>query len=297
MDLAVGVASFIDHCRVTRSLSDNTLRAYRQDLSDLLRYLATGQPAPTTDDGLSHFAAWLSQERGLAAASVKRRLACLKAFFGWAERKGEIPISPFRTSELRVRLPKRLPRCLTSFELRALFGARKAAHPAISLSVMLMFTTGVRVSELTSLTVGDVDLGRRTLRICGKGNRERQVFLVSPEAVEELRAYMQANGLLRLGPLAALLQTRRGSPLSPQEVRKRLRTLAVRAGIQRRITPHMLRHSAATSLLEAGTDIRFVQRLLGHRSISTTELYTHVTDESLKQAVMKANTLARLEVG
>jgi integrase/recombinase XerD len=207
-----------------------------------------------------------------------------------------IEASPFRTAEVRIRLPKRLPRCLTAAELRALFSARKTASPAIALGILLLFTTGMRVAELCALRVADIDLDRRTLRIRGKGDRERQVFLVSSEVVAELRVYLR-DQKLRGAPSSPLFRTALGCGLSTDRVRAGLRRVAKAAGLARRITPHMLRHSAATSLLEAGVDIRFVQRLLGHRSISTTEIYTHVSDERLKQVVVKANTLARIGVG
>jgi len=242
------------------------------------------------------YAQWLSETRLLAPATAKRRLACLRALFGWAERQGLIETSPFRTAEVRIRLPKRLPRCLTAAELRALFSGRKDAPPAIALGILLLFTTGMRVAELCALRVADIDLDRRTLRIRGKGDRERQVFLVSSEVVAELRLYLR-DQKLRDAAASTLLRAAAGGGLSTDRFRAGLRKVAKAAGLARRITPHMLRHSAATSLLEAGVDIRFVQRLLGHRSISTTEIYTHVSDERLKQVVVKANTLARIGVG
>ena len=298
MNLLTASSAFLRHCRTGRDLSANTIKAYTQDLGDLRRYLAdTSRPSPITASGLTAYAEWLIGPRGLAPATVKRRLACLRALFAWAERRGDITTSPFRTAEVRIRLPKRLPRCLTAVELRHLFTGRREASAPIALAVLLLFTTGMRVAELTALRVGDIDLERRTLRVRGKGNRERQVFLTSSEVVGELRAFLRDQGLHRAGPSTPLLRTEVGGRMSTDRIRRGLRRLAERAGLTRRITPHMLRHSAATSLLEAGIDIRFVQRLLGHRSISTTEIYTHVSDERLKQAVLKANTLGRLRVG
>lgn len=298
MDLIAASAEFLRHCRSGRDLSQNTLKAYAQDLGEIRRYCTDAQGAPpTTVSALTAYAEWLSGARRLAPATVKRRLACLRAFFAWAERRGDIEASPFRTAEVRVRLPKRLPRCLTASELRRLFAAREGAPAAISLAVLILFTTGIRVGELTTVTIGDIDLDRRTIRIRGKGNRERQVFLSTPEVVAELRSFIEKKHLSAASPTTPLLRSRNGSRLSTERIRRDLRRLAEAAGLLRRITPHMLRHTAATSLLEAGIDIRFVQRLLGHRSISTTELYTHVSDESLKQAVLSANTLGRLAMG
>jgi integrase/recombinase XerD len=297
MDLVAAAANFLRHCRTGRDLSDNTLKAYAQDLGELRRYLAEpARETPATPSGLTGYAEWLAGPRGLAPATVKRRLACLRALFGWAERQGLIEASPFRTAEVRVRLPKRLPRCLTAAELRALFRARREAPPKIALAILLLFTTGMRVAELCALRLGDIDLDRRTLRIRGKGDRERQVYLISTEVVSELRAHLRDRGLQRAPTTTRLFGSTVGTATT-DGIRRGLRRVAEAAGLSRRITPHMLRHSAATSLLEAGIDIRFVQRLLGHRSISTTEIYTHVSDERLKQAVSKANTLARLKLG
>jgi len=325
MDIATAAAAFLVHCRTGRHLSENTLKAYAQDLAEVRRYLAEGHAAPLDPDTLTAYAAWLSGPRGLAPASVKRRLACVRALMAWAERRGMIDASPFRRAEIRIQLPRRLPRCLTAAELRTLMKARRSADPALALAVLLMFTTGVRVGELAALRLGDIDLDGRVLRIRGKGSRERQVFLVSDDVAAELSAFLALRhgqacpsdsphqrtkgfGPSHHGPTdcvrastsrtkAPLLLTGRGTPASTAWVRLGLRRLAERAGLSRRITPHMLRHSAATSLLEAGIDIRFVQRLLGHRSIATTEIYTHVSDQRLKQAVTTADTLGRLVGG
>lgn len=293
MDLPACIPAFLHHCRNGRDLSENTMKAYGQDLAEVRRYLAEPRREPlTTPAGLVNYAQWLSEARRLAPATVKRRLACLRAFMSWAERQGAIETSPFRTAEIRIRIPKRLPRCLTAAELRSLFRARKDASPTTALAILLLFTTGMRVAELIGLRVADIDLDRRTLRIRGKGDRERQVFLVSSEVVAELRHYLRDHRLGRALD-SALLVAASGGGVSTDRIRAGLRKVAKAAGLARRITPHMLRHSAATSLIEAGVDIRFVQRLLGHRSISTTEIYTHVSDMRLKQAVVKANTLAR----
>lgn len=295
MDMTAAIAAFLAHCQTGRNLSVNTVRAYGQDLAEVTRYLALpSSGVVTTVAGLGAYAEWLGKARGLAPATVKRRLACLRALLAWAERRRLIRVSPFRRAEIRIRLPKRLPRCLTAPELRTLLRAADTAKPVLNLAVKLMFTTGCRVGELVALRQDDVDMEARTLRVRGKGDRERQVFLTADSVVADLGHLLRLRrmqGATGPDPLLAGLD---GQALTTDWVRRHLRRLAQSAGLTRRITPHMLRHSAATSLLEAGVDIRFVQRLLGHRSIATTEIYTHVSDERLKKVVLAADTLGRV---
>ncbi len=156
-----------------------------------------------------------------------------------------------------------------------------------------MFTTGVRVGELCSLRLSDIDLPSRILGVRGKGNRERRVFLVDADIVGLIKQYLVLRNLL--GPVTDIfLVTSRGTPASPDHIRRHLHKLTAETSIMKRITPHMLRHSAATQLLENGVDIRFVQKLLGHSSIATTEIYTHVSDASLRSAICAANPRKRI---
>lgn len=294
MNFETLATNFLKYCRHARNLSDNTLKAYEQDIAELRRYLVIqGLATLNSPEDINGYIEWLSSRRNLSATTIKRRLACLRAMFNWQERSDKSFSSPFRNADVRLTLPKRLPRCLSAAELRTLFQAAKVARIWLRLIITLLFTTGMRVSEVTNLQLGDVDTERRTIRVKGKGSRERVVFLATPEVAQELQHYM---GRDRAGcpSTAPLFANRRGKAASPAFVRLAVRALAKKADISRRITPHMLRHSAATSLLEAGVDIRFVQRLLGHASISTTEIYTHVSDERLKQVVSAANTIGRL---
>ena len=294
MDFETTAANFLKYCRHARNLSDNTLKAYEQDVAELRRYLAAKRlPTLNSPEDINGYIEWLSSTRNLSATTIKRRLACLRAMFNWQERSDKSFSSPFRNADVRLTLPKRLPRCLSAAELRALFQAAKAARIWLRLVVTLLFTTGMRVSEVTNLQLGDVDIERRTVRVKGKGSRERIVFLATPEVSQELEQHIQRN-LNGRPSTAPLFANSTGNAISPASVRLAVRALAEKADISRRITPHMLRHSAATSLLEAGVDIRFVQRLLGHASISTTEIYTHVSDERLKLVISTANTIGRL---
>jgi integrase/recombinase XerD len=152
-----------------------------------------------------------------------------------------------------------------------------------------MISTGIRVGELCKIQVEDVSPDGATLRIHGKGSRDRVAYVTDSELQKELGRLAQQRRTN--GGVSALFINRYGSPIKPQSIRSKLRRSASEAGLTRRVTPHMLRHTAATLLIETGVDIRFVQRLLGHSSIATTEIYTHVSDEALRMTLERADVL------
>lgn len=199
-------------------------------------------PAPpsrslTSPDDINAYIEWLSSSRKLSATTTKRRLACLRAMFNWLERIDKSFLSPFRNADVRIALPKRLPRCLSAAELRSLFTVAKAARVWLRLIITLLFSTRMRVSELTDVRLGDVDTDRRTITV----SRERVVFLPTPELAQKLMHYVSCN---RKGcpSTAPLFVNRTGAAISPASVRRAVRGLAKKAEISRRITPHMLRH-------------------------------------------------------
>jgi integrase/recombinase XerD len=159
--------------------------------------------------------------------------------------------------------------------------------------VALMVSTGVRVHEVVGLKCQDIDLASRAIRLVGKGRRERQVFLTNDWIATLTEAYLAVRGSYDLTH-PRLLFNLQFEPLTTAAMRARLAKAASAAGIEQRVTPHMLRHTAATQLIEAGVDIRYIQRLLGHASLSTTEIYTHVSDHALKRVVSEADVLGRL---
>jgi integrase/recombinase XerD len=265
------------------------LAAYRQDLAEFCRFFAHRVTADITGNELVGYSQHLASRRKLAPATVKRRLACVRAMYMRLRRQKLVQETPFADVDLRVRMPIRLPRCLNAGEVRALLREAECACKTTRLAALLLFTTGVRVAELASIRIGDVDLEQRSIRIFGKGSRERQVFLSDEGIVAVLRTYIEAEHRYAAAT-ARLLVNRHGGSASPASLRARIRALGEKVGLARRVTPHMFRHTAATSLIEAGVDIRFVQRLLGHQSIATTQLYTHVSDRALKAAIIGANT-------
>lgn len=305
---------FLTHCRVGRNLADNSLKAYRTDLREFLAFLEKRDPPRTTADAISpddlrDYSRHLLDDRGLKQSTVRRRLASVRSMCSWLEREGQFPASPFRRLDLRIRVPEQIPRDLNASEVRKLLihlyavagfpevrritplpANLKAAHfRALTTltSVEILLSTGLRISELCNLELRHVDLSSGTFTVMGKGSRVRCVFLTEPNIRALCRRYTKARAT-RPAATDRLLVTTRGAPASDQHVRRLITRAAASAGLPRRITPHMLRHSCATALLEAGLDVRFVQRLLGHRSILTTQLYAHVHDASLKRALERA---------
>ena len=304
--LSSAAERFLSHCARAKGLSPNSLRAYAQDLADFAGFAGATTPlAEITSSKLLDYLDDLRVRRGRKPRTVRRRLACLKAFFKHAHRSGALEGSPLADVEVTVPIPRSLPRSLTLDEVRRLTrgshqlqrseptalarrGLASRTEETTVLAIMLLCTTGMRVGELTRLTLGDIDAASGTIRVFGKGSRERTAFVTEPGLQELLRRHIAQRERSAAGPRDALLLNSNGARLTSQALRLRLRKLAERAGFDRRITPHMLRHTAATLLIEAGVDIRFVQRLLGHRSITTTELYTHVSDRSLRAAIEEA---------
>jgi integrase/recombinase XerC len=286
-------AQFLSYCHLERHLAQHTLVAYQQDLAEFCRYFPNRPVAEITGDELVAYSQHLTSTRRLAPATVKRRFACVRTMFSRLVRQRAIGENPFATIDLRIRIPSRLPRCLSATEARALLLAARGASRTTRLAAVLLFATGVRVSELASIRAEDVDVEQGSVRIHGKGSRERQVFLSDENISGEIGDYIALEHPAGEEPIRLLLNAR-GRPATASCLRSRIKALGRKAGLTRTITPHMLRHTAATALIEAGVDIRFVQRLLGHQTITTTQLYTHVSDSALKAAITAANVVSQL---
>lgn len=293
MDTRDACDEFVLYCERERHLSANTLAAYRQDLAEFVRFQCPLRVEDVDGDHLVAYVGHLSGVRRLAPASVKRRLACVRALCGWLICRKVLPINPFIQVEIRVRIPARLPRCLSHEETRALLTAAEEGDITTKLALHLLLATGVRVGELANVRIADVNVSQQTVRILGKGSRERQAILPDKNLAADVSSYVATRRQPTTGE-DYLLRNRCGRPATAAVIRKRIKLLGQAAGICRKMTPHMLRHTAATGLLEAGIDIRFVQRLLGHHSISTTQIYTHVSDAVLKAVVINANVYGRM---
>lgn len=295
----------------TRDLSPHTIRAYSGDLASFERYMGADFKVEGIDQGC--VITFIEQQKAaaLSPASLRRRAAALRGFCRWLLSQGLLVADPWSGASLALGRSRRLPRFLPAHELDRLIAflaraahvetgrppdsrsvERKPHESTTLLAVALMVATGVRVNESVSIRHQDINLPGRTLRLVGKGRRERQVFLPNDWIAGLTSAYIEARASLGVEH-SRLLFNLRYEPLTPPAMRSRLAKAARSAGLVTRVTPHMLRHTAATQLIEAGVDIRYIQRLLGHASLSTTEIYTHVSDHALYRVVSDADVLGR----
>jgi site-specific recombinase XerD len=214
-------------------------------------------------------------------------------FFRWLSSTKVISGSPLEQFKLTIKQVRRLPRAISRKDLRKLVrGASSSTtttlKSATNLGILLMATTGIRVAELVALRLSDIDTIDGQVRVHGKGSRERTVFVTNSDLLGKLK--LHATARLRASSIDGyLFVNQRGAPLTTASFRSRVHKACDASKVRRRVTPHMLRHTAATLLLEEGIDIRIVQRLLGHQSISTTEIYTHVADMTLRKALVRAD--------
>jgi len=301
MNVGKSAKLFLDYCTVERQLSENTLQAYAYDLADFRKWLPKRCNLLTIKmETLRDYLEEMKGERELSAATIRRRMACLRSFFRFLADEGRIA-DPFVGWRLKLPRRKRLPRALSRDETSTLLASSRnsgrakkpGVAPPLCTEISLMISTGIRVGELCKIQIGDVSQDGSTLRIHGKGSRDRIVYVTNAKLRTELRKLVAFRQRLLGGP-GALFVNRRGANLRPHSFRSKLHSFAGKVGLQRRVTPHMLRHTAATLLIESGVDIRIVQRLLGHSSIATTEIYTHVSDNALRATLERANILSEL---
>ncbi|ABI93351.1 tyrosine recombinase (plasmid) [Roseobacter denitrificans] len=290
--------AFVTACRDERGVGNHTLRAYAQDLRTFARFTKEYHLAdPLSKDDILAYHSHLRDELHAKPASIERRLVTLKSYFAWrADRNSALP-SPFADVRISVRIPRRLPRPVDRETLKAVLqsetgptGAQPADQEVTILMIKLLIVTGLRISELTTLKICDVTADASQMIVRGKGNKERMVFVPNAELQEMFRRYC-ADRVRHDSLKSPLFLNAVGRRLRSQTFRKRLRVLSHRLGITPHLTPHRFRHSAATLLIEEGTDIRMVQALLGHASLRTTEIYVRVSNHALRRALERADIL------
>jgi integrase/recombinase XerD len=293
------IQTFLEHIESELGYAENTLAAYRNDLRQFESYMERsepGEPWPeVSKDALVRYVLFL-KEREYSTATVARKMAAAKSFFHFLVAERVVRDDPTATVDA-PRVRKRLPRTLQPEEVARLLaapeeeGSAKGLRDAALLEVL--YATGMRVSELVALDMDDVNLASGTVRCFGKGAKER-VIPMHARAVEALRSYLEAGRVayLREPAQRALFLNPRGTRLTRQGLWLIIKEYVRRAGIQADVTPHTLRHSFATHLLDGGAGLREVQKLLGHSNVSTTQIYTHVSDERLRSAYDDAHPRA-----
>ncbi len=301
MRLTMGtqITKYLLYCREQKLLSMNSLRAYRIDFFQFVEFLRSRKledihAAEVKKDDLSVYIKGLLQK--YSTRTCKRKIASIKAFFNYLEYEDIIEVNPFRKIRVKFKEPQRLPKTMTSNEvetiLRSLYIKNKKGISKYKeldywrniTCVELLFSSGMRVGELCNLRVDSIDLQAKTVRIIGKGDKERIIYLASADAIEALRKYAALRNALY--PDAKFFFTRNnGQRYCEDSVRKLVHCLGAEI-LQRRITPHMFRHTFASLLLGNNVDIKVIQELLGHSSIATTQIYLHLTTGRLK-AILK----------
>src|SRR3954447_5406072 len=286
------VFDFLAYLEFERGLSRNTLEAYRSDLFQFGRFLeARGADAVTaTSADVSDFLMYLADGNGRAPSSpatIHRKAACLRSFYRHLRRENLRESDPTATIS-GPRRGRKLPKVLNRGEVQKLLEQPRATAPTALRDralLELMYACGLRASEAIGIEVGDVDLEVGVLRARGKGSKER-VVPIGSAAVQAVRIYLERGrpALVHGGLVAHLFVNFRGEPLTRQGLYKIVRRHAATAGLADRMSPHTLRHTFATHLLAGGCDLRSVQEMLGHADVATTQLYTHLSAERLKDA-------------
>lgn len=293
-DLQTCTNNYLDYCQFQKRLDKKTLKAYRIDLNQFLTYFSQKLLSEISPDMLEAFIADLHQK--YRPKTVKRKIASLKALFRYFECKDLLEQNPFHKIQVRFREPVILPKTIPLRTIETLLSAiydqlsqaktlcRQKNIRRDAAVVELLFATGMRISELCSLKPEDISLHDQTVLIYGKGSKERKLQIGNPDVLRLLETYKH-DFQKPIQDCGYFFVNHKGRKLSDQSVRRMINKYATLAAIDLHITPHMFRHTFATSLLEADVDIRYIQKMLGHSSIHITEIYTHV-DMSKQRSIL-----------
>lgn len=289
---------FLSHCRFEKNLSEKTIKAYRTDLEQLLTFMKSRSfDIAITAISKTELKEYLISIASLKPKSIKRKIATTKALFNYLEFEDILSVNPFRKMRINIKEPKRLPQVMDIREITRIF---KTAYSYKKMETTpetysyflalrnivileLLFSTGARVSEIAGLTKNNINLDSGCITIRGKGDKERVIQICNRESIDLIKHYYKQYKQLIEKAGNYFLINRLGNRLSDQSIRTIVKRLAGDAGITRHITPHVFRHSFATLLLEKDVDIKYIQSLLGHSSIMTTQIYTHVNRAKQKQ--------------
>ena len=292
------VNDFLKHCKYEKNLSDKTIKAYSIDLKQLTGFLIRKSfPVEITGITKAELKLFLEELSVLKPKSIRRKVATIKAMFNYLEFEDIITANPLRKMQVKIKEPKRLPKVMDIKEIRQIFNSAYSRNQSIKdnrsysysetlrniVVVELLFATGARVSEIAGLKKENISISTGTVIIRGKGNKERFIQICNKETLKILNDYSSLFAGKIDSSGGYFLINRLGKKLSDQSIRIIVKNLAKEARIQKHITPHVFRHTFATLLLEKDVDIKYIQSLLGHSSIMTTQIYTHVNHEKQKQ--------------
>lgn len=286
MELNMLTVQYLTACESEKRLDKKTIKAYRIDLRQFTEYVI-GQAASFDRETIKSYTAYMNQK--FRPSTVKRKIASIRAFVTWLMEENLMEKNPFENLHLKVQKPTLLPRVIPFWVIRSIL---EEVHKRQKLNldnmtvlretavIEMLFATGMRVSELSGLKTKNIDLKEGVIRIFGKGSKERIAYIGNAEVLEALRKYAEACQPERNG---TFFLNSRGKRLSEQSVRNIVRKYGELVDYPTRITPHMFRHSVATLLLEEEVDIRYIQRILGHSSILTTQIYTYVVETKQRE--------------
>lgn len=299
------IENYLIFCKSQKRLDKKTIKAYKIDLAQFSALLPVHTVTQITIEILENYISFLHQN--YKPKTAKRKIASVKAFFHYLEYRDIILINPFNKIHIKFRepviLPKTIPLYTTEQLLKTLYRQYSLSKTSVQKQktlrdiavVELLFSTGIRISELCSLKASDVNLLDNTILIFGKGSKERRIQICNKDVLKVLNEYR--NCFYKwMRQCNYFFVNQSGQPISDQSVRRMLRKYTALAGIDIHITPHMFRHTFATSLLETDVDIRYIQEMLGHSSINITEIYTHVTTSKQKDILMNKHPRKDLKV-
>lgn len=290
-NLETHIANYLEFCKSQKCLDAKTLKAYKIDLTQFAKTLNCQDISQITIETLESFIATIHQN--FKPKTAKRKIASVKTFFHYLEYKDILLTNPFNKMQIRFREPITLPKTIPLHTIELILKTIYAKHANANSPyqqrktlqdiaiIELLFSTGIRISELCSLKATDVNLIDNSILIFGKGSKERRIQIGNEDVLNILIKYqdMFQSGIRKNNFFFA---KQSGEPISDQSVRRMIKKYASLSGIDLHITPHMFRHTFATSLLESDVDIRYIQEMLGHSSINITEIYTHVTSSKQK---------------
>ncbi|WP_051280769.1 tyrosine-type recombinase/integrase [Anaerovorax odorimutans] len=315
-DIEIQSEKFLKYCKNQRRLSSATVRAYRFDISLFVRFLNTLEPPieeniKVTKDILGEYLDYLNEN--FAVKTVRRRIASIRSLFNYLEYEEIVPNNPFEKFHMNIKEPFRIPKTMCLEEISKILSTAYSDSPTLmpvmdkkyaslpmgarpriritsnefiwarDIAVLeLLFAGGLRVSELCDLELSDFSADHLMIRIKGKGNKERTIYLENVEVVNALNRYLLFRDVAEVD-CSHIFISKFGKPLSTQAVRNLVEKYTKEAGITKKITPHVFRHSFASLLLEEGVDIKYIQDFLGHSSISTTQIYLHTTSNQKRK--------------